>query len=99
MIQEDAERERAEREAVPDTWQARLLLLLEYPESSKAANILSVVMGLLIMVSVMTIFLEPLVSPDDEPISDTEQKVWYAFEFFFTMLFTVEYLLTLAVCN
>lgn len=88
-----------EIEAIPNTWQAKLLLLLDYPESSPAANLISVVMGIMILISVLTLFLEPLISPKNEAIDDVEKSVWFAFELFFTVLFTIEYIVTFAVCN
>jgi len=88
-----------EKEPLADTFKARMLLLLDEPESSVAANNLSVVMGMMILVSVLTLFLEPLISPKGEPISEGEKRVWFGFEAFFTGLFTIEYLLNFLVCD
>jgi hypothetical protein len=92
--------EEKEETKIPDTCAAKLLLLLDYPESSVAANNLSLVMGIMILVSVLTLFIEPLsLNLQDETISDGEKTVWTVFEAFFTALFTIEYVLTFAVCN
>jgi len=88
-----------EEEEAPSTCRARLHLLLEEPSSSRMANYISVVMGIMILVSVLTLFLEPLVSPPDQPISKVEKEVWYAFEFFFTVVFSLEFVLRLTVAN
>jgi len=83
---------------IPDTCQAKLNILLNEPNSSTAANIISVVMGIMILISVFTLFLEPLVSPKNES-TETEKEVWLGFECFFTAVFTIEYLMSFAVCN
>jgi hypothetical protein len=88
-----------EEETVPLTCKAKLLLLMDCPESSVAANNLSVVMGIMILISVLTLFLEPLVSPKNEPVPDSEKEIWLAFEAFFTALFTLEYILMFWSCN
>jgi len=93
--------EMEEEEAKIDTCQKKLLQLLDDPKSSTAANMLSVFMGVMILISVLTLFLEPLISPqkDDDPMPETEKNVWLGFEVFFTVIFTIEYLLNFAVCN
>merc|ERR1719491_1109924 len=77
------EDELEEADEIPDTCAARTLLLLDSPESTPAANAISVIMGMMILVSVLTLFLEPLISPKNAPISDIEKKVWFTFELFF----------------
>merc|ERR1712070_997987 len=82
----------------PRTCKERLHRLLEDPNSSGAAHILSLLMGTMIVCSVITLILEPLVSPKDS-ISETEKKMWEAFEIFFTVVFTIELLLTFYSCD
>jgi len=84
---------------VPITTKGKILMILDYPESSVAANRWSLGMGLLILVSVLTLFLEPLISPKNANPSDDEKAIWLAFEAFFTAIFTIEYIVTLAVCD
>jgi len=85
---------------IPDTWQAKLFLFMDDPMSSKQANLMSIFMGIMILISVLTLFCEPLISPPDKnAISQTEKDVWFGFEVFFTALFTVEFLVTFAVCD
>mmetsp|Transcript_98623 Transcript_98623/g.279318 ORF Transcript_98623/g.279318 Transcript_98623/m.279318 type:complete len:543 (+) Transcript_98623:106-1734(+) len=84
-----------------EPWGRRVQLhrFLDMPETGLAAERWSVFMGIMIMVSVMTLFLEPLVSPKDKEISETEKKVWLVFEGFFTGIFTLEFLLRLCVAD
>jgi hypothetical protein len=81
----------------------RLHLLLEDPSSSKAANIFSMIIGAMICVSVMTMVLQPLVEAISESNgraeSEEEKMVWRVFEVFFTVVFTLEYLLRLSVAD
>jgi len=78
---------------------ARLHLFLEEPTSSKSAEILFIVMGACILLSVFSMVVEPLLTPPGTEISDIEKKVWFGLEVFFTSVFTVEYVLRLFVCN
>ncbi|CAK0802840.1 unnamed protein product [Prorocentrum cordatum] len=71
---------------------------LENPESSRCAAVFSLVMALLIMVSVLTLVMEPLISPGPD-ISQSEQDVWFAVDGFFSVAFTVEFVLRFAVTN
>jgi hypothetical protein len=82
----------------PRTCKERLYQLLEDPNSSGAARILSLLMGTMIVCSVITLILEPLVSPK-ETISKTEKQMWAAFELFFTVAFTVELALCFFSCD
>jgi len=77
----------------------RMHLLLEEPSSSKAAEILFVVMGVFIMLSVFSMVVEPLLSPPGTVVTEVERQVWYGLEVFFTAVFTLEYVLRLSVCN
>jgi len=97
--EEECEEDVAQTEQPPDTCRARLHLLLDYPESSNAASRWSVLMGMLIMVSVLTLLTRPLISPVDEPMDATEEAVWETFERVFTALFTMEYLVRFSVAN
>jgi len=76
---------------------ARLHLLLDYPQSSQMAGNLSIMMGMLIMVSVLTMFLEPILSGTEQ--SELEKQVWMSFEGVFTGLFTIELTLRFAVAD
>lgn len=83
------------------SWKAKLYSILEEPDSSKVAGSLSAYMGVLIVLSVATLVLEPIISPPEKEVSRSpeEDKFWTACEMFFTASFTIEYLLRLAVCN
>jgi SulP family sulfate permease len=83
--------------ANPRTCRAKLHLFLEEPNSSPWANAMSIVMGMLILASVFTLFLEPLVRSEDP--TEAEDNCWYGFEAFFTMVFTIELLLRFAVAD
>jgi len=90
----------AKPEAEPkQSCRVRLHLLLEEPTSSTAAQIIWLVMGVLIMISVFTMVLEPLVSPEGSVRDPTEDAVWGVVEAFFTAIFTIEYFLRLFVAN
>jgi len=91
--------EMKKEEPVEITFKGKILMVLDYPESSVAANRWSLGMGLLILVSVLTLFLEPLVSPKNANPSDDEKAIWLGFEAFFTAIFTVEYIVTLWACD
>merc|ERR1719325_163633 len=57
--------------------------------------ILSVFMAVMIMASVMTPVLEPLVSD----LPQVEQMIWFVLDGFFSILFTIELLLRFIVTN
>jgi len=84
---------------VPDTCRARLHLFLDEPNSSAAAGRWSVVMGVLIMISVLSLFMKPLISPSSKTLTDTEKTLWFSFELFFTAIFTVEFITRLCVAD
>jgi len=89
-----------EEEAEPLGMRAHIHLLLENPGSSKAAEIIWMLMGLLIMLSVFVMVVQPLVSSDAEANqSDVEKGVWTSLEIFFTAIFTVEYVVRLCIAN
>jgi hypothetical protein len=79
--------------------QAKVWNLLEDPGSSRLASNVSVIMAVFILMSALTLFLEPLISPKNSYVSQTEKDVWFSFELFFTVLFTGEYLLKLWSCT
>merc|ERR1719478_1193030 len=59
-------------------------------------------MGIMILLSVITLFLEPLISPNQDKTDDEvtmHERVWNVIETFFTVVFTLEFLIRLAVCN
>jgi len=78
---------------------AKLHVLLEDPNSSLAANIVSMVTGILILVEVLAVILEPLISGHDSEQSSMEWRIWYTFEAVFTGFFTCDYLLRLFVAD
>jgi len=84
---------------IPKTCAAKVWLLLDVPESSRFANNVSLAMGMLILVSVFTLFLEPLSSPKNKERSDLEETTWFVVEAFFTAIFTIEYLMKLITCT
>jgi len=88
-----------EEDPPPDTFRVKLYLLLEEPNSSPAANMVSTCMGVCILVSVLTLVLEPLISPEDEVNSQLEKDIWFGFELFFTVVFVSEYFLRLFVAS
>lgn len=59
-----------------------------YQNVNPYARAFTLVMGILICVSVLTLVLEPLLHPT--PQSDAEAFVWFVVEAVFTILFTVE---------
>jgi CRP-like cAMP-binding protein len=79
--------------------QAKVWCLLEDPGSSRCAANFSIIMAVLILLSAITLFLEPLISPKNSYVSPTEKDVWFGCELFFTVLFTSEYLLKLWSCT
>jgi len=86
-------------EDMPNTWRAHVHVIMEYPGSSHRANILSLAMGVMIVISVMTLVLEPLISHGKDPIPEKEKQAWFVLEMFFTVVFTFEFLLRLAVAT
>eukprot|EP00928_Gymnodinium_smaydae_P002165 TRINITY_DN10765_c0_g2_i4.p1 TRINITY_DN10765_c0_g2~~TRINITY_DN10765_c0_g2_i4.p1 ORF type:complete len:1488 (+),score=352.65 TRINITY_DN10765_c0_g2_i4:76-4539(+) len=80
---------------IPDTTAAKMHQFFDYPESSPAANVYSLAMGILIMLSVLTMVAEPLVYESDplENAPQYEQNIWMGIEATFTILFTLELLL------
>eukprot|EP00931_Biecheleriopsis_adriatica_P043689 TRINITY_DN24965_c0_g1_i1.p1 TRINITY_DN24965_c0_g1~~TRINITY_DN24965_c0_g1_i1.p1 ORF type:complete len:1445 (+),score=305.67 TRINITY_DN24965_c0_g1_i1:40-4374(+) len=79
----------------PTGCKTKLYLLLEEPASSKAASIVWLFMGILILLSVLTMVLQPLISDDDSE----DAQVWFVLDAVFTALFTLEFLLRLAVVD
>mmetsp|Transcript_63587 Transcript_63587/g.176865 ORF Transcript_63587/g.176865 Transcript_63587/m.176865 type:complete len:1420 (-) Transcript_63587:166-4425(-) len=89
-------------EGLPDTCKVKLYIFLSDPNSSQAASVWSVVMSVLILVSVLTLILEPLISPspsEGEKLPEAQAMTWSTLEVFFTVIFTAEYLLRFAVCD
>lgn len=86
-------------EPVPTSCRAKLALLLDDPSSSHTAALLSTFLSSMILLSVLHMVLEPLVSGDDSEQSQKEKDIWFGMELFFTVLFTVEFLVRLCVAN
>ncbi|CAJ1434777.1 unnamed protein product [Effrenium voratum] len=74
------------------TWQQALLLLLEEPSYGLMARLISYLMILAICGSIATFVME------SEPTLE-DWEGWFILEAISTAIFTVEYLLRLAVCN
>jgi len=87
------------KEPLPDTLRVKMHRLLEEPDSSDAANMVSTIMGVCILISVVTLVLEPLISPEESKSSQLEKDIWFTFELFFTLVFLTDYLLRLSVAS
>jgi hypothetical protein len=82
------------------TGKTELYFFLEDPLSSRWAKLWSLVMGMLILTSVMSMFLEPLLTAvDSEEQSESKDLTWIVFEAFFTIVFTIEYMMRFAVAD
>lgn len=77
----------------------RLHVLIEDPSSSQAAKVVSIVMGLFIIGSVLSLVLQPFFVPNIANMSTEEETRWDAVEAIFTALFTVEYVTRLLVAD
>eukprot|EP00927_Polykrikos_kofoidii_P016831 TRINITY_DN17633_c0_g1_i1.p1 TRINITY_DN17633_c0_g1~~TRINITY_DN17633_c0_g1_i1.p1 ORF type:complete len:1491 (-),score=256.50 TRINITY_DN17633_c0_g1_i1:185-4657(-) len=73
------------------SWKVEMHLLWEEPSSSSFAKWLSLIMGCLILLSVMTLVIEPLTVPDESKQHPSEEFAWAVIEVFFTVIFTAEY--------
>jgi CRP-like cAMP-binding protein len=71
----------------------------ELPSSSTTAQYLSSFMGILIIASVISLFVQPLVTPVDSEPSAEAKMFWRVLETFFTTIFTLEFIIRLSVCN
>jgi len=77
-------------EELPRTFALRVYELFEEPNSSRQAEILSTVMTIFILVSVLTLVLEPLVKPSDYDDRKKTKDAWKVLEVFFTIAFAIE---------
>jgi len=99
------EQEQKRISAAMNTCKGRLHMLLEVPSSSRAARCVNFFTFAMIMCSVLTLFLQPLISEDlddsENPgeCSETEACVWFGLEVFFTAIFTIELLIRLSVAD
>jgi len=76
-------------------FRAAVYRFMEEPDSSQPAQVLSTIMAMMIMASVMTLVIQPLsTSPSEE-----EESLWNVMEIFFTVLFTIEFVVRLAVAD
>lgn len=71
-----------------------LYLLFEEPSSSRAAKLLAIAIFTCIIVSIGIFVLETM--PELNSVPD---DVWFGSETFFTVVFTLEYILRLSVCD
>jgi len=79
---------------------ARLHILLEEPQSSTAANILSLGMAVLIILSIATMFVQPVSEHGrEDDLTQVEKALWFYIELGLTVVFTVEYVLRVFVAN
>jgi MFS superfamily sulfate permease-like transporter/CRP-like cAMP-binding protein len=83
------------------TCAAKLHVFLAEPESSRCAKIISLVMTMLIFASVVTLVVQPIMTDQDteRPKEATERMVWFVLDGFFTIAFSLEFILRFAVCN
>lgn len=78
----------------------RLHLLLEDPSSSSLANYVSLAMGMMIMISILTMIIRPSIEHGrEDDVTKQEKDVWFVFELVLTIVFTIEYLVRLSVAN
>jgi len=75
----------------------RILILLEEPNSSKLAQILSTVLAVTICLSMLGLFMETLLGEGDEVGSVTSP--WFWVELLFTTMFTLELLVRFWACG
>jgi hypothetical protein len=81
-----------------DTCAFKLHAFLEKPESSRIARIFSLFMAMMIVCSVVTLVIKPLISSGSD-IPQSEKDVWFTMDGIFSVLFTVELMLRFAVAN
>lgn len=89
--------ETSEKAEKPKTFKQKARALLEDPSSSDGAQLLSVIIGVLIVFNVTVMVIEPIVR--DEDATDTEDQVWFGIELAFTIIFFIEYLARLWAAN
>lgn len=75
----------------------RILILLEEPNSSKLAQILSTVLAVTICLSMLGLFMESLLGEADEMASVTSP--WFWVELLFTAMFSLELLVRFWACS
>jgi len=83
---------------IPNTCRAKAHLILEDPASSQVAAAISLIMGLLIVISIFTMFVQPLV-PSKKGSDDPSDKMWYYCEFVLTVIFSIEFVMRLFVAS
>jgi hypothetical protein len=71
--------------------------LFEVPSSSPAAQYLAAFMGVMIVLSVFSLFLEPLITPPDKDPTDSEKLAWRIVETIFNTTFTIEFVARMSV--
>jgi len=71
-----------------------IYLLFEEPTSSRGAKVTSIFIFTCILLSILFVVLETM--PD---LKDVPEVFWFAFETFFVVVFTAEYVLRLLVCD
>jgi len=83
---------------IPNTCRAKAHLILEDPASSQVAAAISLIMGILIVISIFTMFVQPLVS-SKKSSDDPSDKMWYYCEFVLTVIFSIEFVMRLFVAS
>eukprot|EP00927_Polykrikos_kofoidii_P077220 TRINITY_DN74187_c0_g1_i1.p1 TRINITY_DN74187_c0_g1~~TRINITY_DN74187_c0_g1_i1.p1 ORF type:complete len:1361 (+),score=210.65 TRINITY_DN74187_c0_g1_i1:155-4237(+) len=82
---------------VPLTLRGQLRMILEAPEYSLTAQIVSIATAVLITLSILLMIVKAFI-PDPKPGSD-EERVWFVIELILTVIFTLEFILRLAVAD
>lgn len=75
-------------------------ITLEDPGSSLIANWVSLAMGVMIIISILTMFIKPVVEHGrEDDVPESEKKVWWTFELILTVIFTTEYVVRFLVAD
>jgi len=84
----------------PLTWRQTISITLEDPAYSTVANYISLVMGVLILISIATMFVRPVIEHGrEEGVSSVEDDIWFVVELILTAVFSLEYLVRLIVAD
>jgi len=84
----------------PLSCRAKVHITLEDPGSSTTANVVSLLMGILIVMSILSMLVEPVTQHGrEDDLTKAEEDMWLYLEGFTTVLFSIEYLVRLSVAN
>jgi hypothetical protein len=82
------------------TFRQKVFIFMDVPESSPGAHIFACVMGVLIILSVFSMVLESIISPNsDTPHPEEEVMTWFVLETCFTGMFSIELLTRVLVAD